>query len=166
MIRSAEAADARAIARVHVQAWQETYRGLLPDALIDAQSYEKRLVFWQGLSEHPDAKQVFVAAPGAEIVGFASVDLTPTRDARIAQVDSLYVLQAHHGNGYGRALLRACFETIEAQGIHRAWVEVLDSNAPARRFYEHMGAELTGEDVDPRGFVHVIYQWPDLRRTP
>ncbi|MFZ7091732.1 GNAT family N-acetyltransferase [Primorskyibacter sp. 2E233] len=165
MIRPAQTADARAIASVHVQAWEETYRGLLPDALIDAQSFDKRLAFWQRLPEHPDAKRrVFVAAPDAKIVGFASVNLVSARDASMAQVDSLYVLQAYHGKGYGRALLSACFAAIQPQGFDRAWIEVLDSNAPARSFYEHLGAELMGEEADPRGFVHVVYQWPDLRR--
>jgi ribosomal protein S18 acetylase RimI-like enzyme len=35
-IRSASRDDAEAIARVHVQAWQETYRGMVPDGLIAA----------------------------------------------------------------------------------------------------------------------------------
>ena len=34
-VRRAEAGDARQMARVHVLTWQQTYRGLMPDAVLD-----------------------------------------------------------------------------------------------------------------------------------
>ncbi len=35
-VRSASFSDARAIALVHVEAWRATYRGMMPDATVDA----------------------------------------------------------------------------------------------------------------------------------
>jgi hypothetical protein len=34
-VRPAGLSDADAIGRIHVAAWQQTYRGLIPDAVID-----------------------------------------------------------------------------------------------------------------------------------
>ena len=35
IIRPARVQDVRQMARVHVRCWQETYRGLMPDAVLD-----------------------------------------------------------------------------------------------------------------------------------
>jgi hypothetical protein len=35
IVRPARVQDVRQIARVHVRCWQETYRGLMPDAVLD-----------------------------------------------------------------------------------------------------------------------------------
>ena len=40
-IRPAEISDALGIARVHVNAWRETYKGIIPDSVLDALSYEE-----------------------------------------------------------------------------------------------------------------------------
>ena len=42
-IREAKSEDAAAIAKVHVDSWQTTYQGLLPDNYIAQRSYQKRL---------------------------------------------------------------------------------------------------------------------------
>src|SRR5687767_3602644 len=41
-IRPALPSDARAIADVHVRTWQSTYRGIVPDAYLDALSVDER----------------------------------------------------------------------------------------------------------------------------
>jgi len=35
MVRPARVQDVGQMARVHVRCWQETYRGLMPDAVLD-----------------------------------------------------------------------------------------------------------------------------------
>ena len=48
-IRPAVIHDARAIAQVHVESWKSTYRGILPEALLDGLSVEKREASWREL---------------------------------------------------------------------------------------------------------------------
>ncbi len=38
-IRAARPEDAASMARVHVRGWQETYRGQIPDAVLDAPDF-------------------------------------------------------------------------------------------------------------------------------
>jgi hypothetical protein len=45
-IRKATADDAKGIARVHVDAWKSTYRGLVSDEYLDSLSYESREQMW------------------------------------------------------------------------------------------------------------------------
>ena len=52
-VRQAIDGDAQAIAEVHVASWQGAYRGLLPDALLDGQSVERRAQWWTQAIANP-----------------------------------------------------------------------------------------------------------------
>lgn len=47
LTRTAVPEDALAIAEVHVSSWRTTYRGLLPDSVLAAQSVEHRELAWR-----------------------------------------------------------------------------------------------------------------------
>src|SRR5262249_21277879 len=46
-IRAATVADATQMARVYVEGWRFTYRGLVPDIVLDGLSYERRERLWR-----------------------------------------------------------------------------------------------------------------------
>ncbi len=60
-IRPAAPGDALAVARVHVRAWQEGYRGLLEQSYLDALRPEDRASRYTFGSTAPDAPATFVA---------------------------------------------------------------------------------------------------------
>jgi hypothetical protein len=47
-VRRATLADAPAMGRVHVRAWQAAYRGQMPDAYLDGLRPEDREAHWEG----------------------------------------------------------------------------------------------------------------------
>jgi len=49
MIRMANAQDAAGIAEVHVASWRAIYRGMVPDALVEAQTVTSRRTLWEGI---------------------------------------------------------------------------------------------------------------------
>ena len=70
VIRPARGGDAEAIARVRVDSWRETYRGMIPQAYLDAMKLEQSRALWEKvLTARSTAVSVFVAERGAEIVG-------------------------------------------------------------------------------------------------
>ena len=72
IVRPAKAADAPGIARVHVESWRETYRGLMADELLDDPDFVARRVrFWTAaLTEARFSKNsVAVATLYDEVVG-------------------------------------------------------------------------------------------------
>ncbi len=72
LIREANPADALGIARVHVDSWHTTYKGMIPDDIIASRSYEYRERLWtRTLAEQPETF-VYVADEAGEIVGFVS----------------------------------------------------------------------------------------------
>jgi GNAT superfamily N-acetyltransferase len=143
-VRDANRADAHAIAQIHVETWQATYRGLLPDAHIDRHTVESRGEFWSGLLSRATPSRVSVAEIGGAIVGFCSYGPTRDDDADAAEIYAIYVNPRAWRRGAGRAL---CSHALrEAAGReHRAMtLWALDGNDHARRFYESMGFRPDG----------------------
>ena len=133
VIRRARAADAAAIARVHVQSWREAYRGLVPDGYLDQLSVAAHERQWR--RTFADGGWAFVAEWEQRIVGFASGGLSRGRRDISGELYLLYVLRASHGHGIGRALFDACHYELARCG-HRGllvWVLADNPRAPLLR---------------------------------
>ncbi len=79
-LRRADPDDARAIAQVRIDAWRTTYRGMIPDAYLAAMSVDDSETMWRRvLTAGPNTASVFVAASGAEVVGFACGNMLANR---------------------------------------------------------------------------------------
>jgi ribosomal protein S18 acetylase RimI-like enzyme len=173
-IRRAAAADAAAIATVHVAAWHETYRGLFPESLLTALSVQDRTERWHRILTQPDPlmeSATFVAAPGGRaVVGFGSCGRQRASELLAAGLDgeisTLYVLAAHHRQGLGRRLMAEMARDLKARGLRGAGLWVLRDNLGARRFYDALGGEVVGQRIDSRApgeeLDEVAYGWRDL----
>jgi ribosomal protein S18 acetylase RimI-like enzyme len=147
-IRRARAEDARAIAEVHVASWKDAYAGILPHAILDgltlrgtAAAWEKRI---HGLGR---GESVVVAELDGAVVAFSAAGPTmdPTDLAGFAaEVSYLYVHPSFVGAGIGGALLAHVLARFEREGYRWVMIAVLEENAAARGFYEHLGLRLDG----------------------
>ncbi len=131
------------MARVNVRCWQETYRGLMSDAVLDDPGFlAAREGFWTAAltDERYRENRVAVAERDRELVGIAMSG--PPLDAAAAWVRQLYVLYAyaaHHGTGVGPALLEAVVDPEEPVAL---WVA--DPNPRAQAFYRKHGFVADG----------------------
>ncbi|MGH3180236.1 MAG: AAA family ATPase, partial [Streptosporangiaceae bacterium] len=74
IVRPARVQDVKQMARVHVRCWQETYRGLMPDAVLDDPGFPAaRERMWTGAltGERYRQNRVAVAERDGELVGIA-----------------------------------------------------------------------------------------------
>src|SRR6516165_4195497 len=72
-IRVAGVADAAAIAAVHVEAWRETYKGIVPVHVLAGLSVDRRTEIWRRILTNPTAfssSAVFVSEREEKVVGF------------------------------------------------------------------------------------------------
>jgi hypothetical protein len=70
IIRAAQPTDAAAIAKVHVDSWRTTYKGIVPDDFLAALSYEQHTHMWRPiLSRSPPTSFVYVAEDPSRQVG-------------------------------------------------------------------------------------------------
>jgi L-amino acid N-acyltransferase YncA len=166
-IRAAAPSDAPAIGRIHVESWRETYRGALPDALLDNLSAVVRAAMWRGALDHEPPISLYVAElASGDLVGFAGGG--PRRGSALpndAEVYAIYLLGAARHHGCGRRLMAALAVALRARGFRSLCLWVLRENVAARRFYERLGGEAVGErtEVDSEhAFDEVAYGWDSL----
>lgn len=131
------------MARVIVQSWQETYRGLMRDEVLDDPGFvPARERFWTSAltDERYRTNRVAVAERDGEMIGIAMSGPSLDVDATWArQLYVLYVLAAEHGSGAGPALLAAVVDPDESAVL---WVA--DPNPRAQAFYRKHGFVADG----------------------
>ena len=131
------------MARVIVQSWQETYRGLMSDAVLDDPGFlGSRERFWTAAltDERYRENRVAVAERNGALVGVAmSGPPVDTESAWARQLYVLYVYAAYHGTGAGAALLEAVVDPDESVAL---WVA--DPNPRAQAFYRKHGFVADG----------------------
>ncbi|MBB3085991.1 GNAT family N-acetyltransferase [Geodermatophilus sabuli] len=131
------------MARVNVRCWRETYRGLVPDAVLDDPGFvAARERFWTAAltDERFRENRVAVAERDGELVGIAMSG--PPLDAGAEWARQLYVLYVHaadHGTGAGPALMEAVVDPEESVAL---WVA--DPNPRAQAFYRKHGFVADG----------------------
>ena len=144
-VRRATAADAPRIANLAVRAWDAAYRGLLPDAVLDARTVAEEEKEWRAyLDDEPEGFRTWLTRDGFARTG-------PSDDAaRAGEVYGLYVEPDRIGTGAGRALFAHAVEDLAARGFPLATVWVFEGNERALRFYATAGFEPDGgRRLDP-----------------
>lgn len=149
-VRRAEPADAPTMARVHVDTWRETYRGLMSDAVLDDPallSWRER--FWTAALTDPKYNQNTAAIASYEgtLIGIAMSGPSLHDADEPQQLYLLYAYTAFHGSGVGTALLNAVIDRTAPAAL---WVA--EPNPRAQAFYRKNGfftdgAVKTEDDV-------------------
>jgi GNAT superfamily N-acetyltransferase len=156
-VRWAQVRDAEAIARVHVDSWRATYRGLLPDEVLAELDVPRRTREWRERLRE-GSLPTLVAERGEEVVGFCTLAL-PARDAgepdTVAEIPALYVHPRHVRAGIGSRLLEAAFAEMRARGFREAMLWMLAGNEGATRFYARTGWRDDGGRRGSQYFPHL-----------
>lgn len=161
-LRPAEVSDAEQLARCHLAALVETYRGIMPTQFgLDRASElaeeieELRLDIGSGRDRQqllPGHRHYLIAGVADRVVGLAAVGPgvreweadrgLPEPPAGVVNLDKLYVESAWHGTGVGQALLEAALP----QGMP-AWLWIVNGNDRAASFYRRNGFRRQSADV-------------------
>lgn len=109
--------DAEELARVHVAAWRETYRGLLPDAYLARMSEPAHARRFARALKTPGPDDVTLAvADRGGMVGYAAGGPARTGTTGEGEVATLYLLRRVQGQGLGAWLMADMARTMAARG--------------------------------------------------
>jgi GNAT superfamily N-acetyltransferase len=166
-VRTATVDDAVAIARVRVESWRSTYKGMIPQAYLDGMSVETSAALWgKALAAANHRTHTFVAEDPEGIVGFSSgVVLPEPKQGFMSELAAIYLRPAYQRNGLGTRLVSVVADALAAHGATNMIVWVIAANAQARKFYTALGAELVIEQPfqwDGMDLVEAGYGWQDL----
>lgn len=166
-IRDATPADGPPIAALHAASWRLTYRGLLRDGYLDGDLVGDRNRLWAQRLTEPEPKQrVVLAEVGQQLAGFACA--FGSADPEMGtMLDNLHVGYEFQRQGMGARLMNEivswCQAEVPGEGL---FLWVLEGNAQARRFYEHLGATKVAADVwespDGGAIPSLCYAWTNL----
>ncbi len=165
IIRPATLADADGIAHVHVSAWQDNYRGLVPASIMEDRTIERRQTLWRRVLTEGSAL-VFVADDSGTVGGFASaITLIPAVDGFDAYLQAIYVRSESKSHGVGRGLMRAVAAALVERRCKNLVLRTLRLG-DARGFYERLGARLVpdGFALDAGTFDDVVYAFNGVSR--
>lgn len=138
--RKAEPADAAMLSRLRRQVWDETYRGIYPDEVIDGFDYARHEESSLKKILNPDM-EMYVIGEGDTPVGYFSFI-----HKEIPHVMQLYMIKTHRGRGAGKTALGIVRAYCKDNGAPAFTLNCNEHNLPARAFYEHMGGVVTAVD--------------------
>ncbi|WP_144719988.1 GNAT family N-acetyltransferase [Agrococcus jejuensis] len=157
-IRDATTADAAAVARIHVTAWQHAYAGLIHRPVLDALDVADRTAGWTrwlerslaGEGTDGDVRHAMVVAErDGEVMGWATFGPArlPEREGW-GELAGCYVDPRATRSGIGRAMVAEVEARLTAAGFERAYLWVLEGNVPAEQAYSRYGWEPDGATLD------------------
>ena len=144
-VRAARVDDAFAIARVQVDSWRESYRGILPDPILAAMNPVVRTAAREATIKDPSAFNLAAYdVTHGDIVGYANAARSRRHGNRTAELFEIYLMDRAKRYGLGRELFELVTEWARAGDMTSLVVWVLEANHHARHFYEAMGGVLSG----------------------
>ena len=160
IVREATSADVPAIARLHVQTFNETHVG--PGD--KGPTYELRIYQWrEAFQDTAGSWFCFVIENDkGELIGFAKGQAYAHRDQPdfSGELNKIYLLREYHRLGLGRRLLGRVARRFLSQDIS-SMLLFGEARNPSNRFYEALGAERL---FASNGEFHGGYGWRDLRK--
>jgi ribosomal protein S18 acetylase RimI-like enzyme len=168
-VRSATIEDAAAMAHVRVHAWQQAYRGILPDDLLDNMDEAVITKRWRTIvlaQPSPGVCNLVAEDETGLVIGFAAGGPERNADPEYpGEVYALYVLPGSQRRGAGKALVSAGVNFLLAQGWQELLIWVLEQNRSGRSFYEKLGGRPVRKKQVEIGNVlypEIGYGWKDV----
>jgi|SRR5579862_894906 len=167
IVRGAILEDAGAIAKVHVDSWRTTYKGIISDSYLASLSYQQRENRWKDLLIE-GRSFVFVAETelSKQTIGFVIGGQERSNDPEYSgELDAIYLLENYQRQGIGQRLVFTLVKSLIKSGHHSILVWVLARN-PYRKFYEKLGGVyLRSKQIEIGGtsYEEIAYGWKNLK---
>lgn len=147
--RPASSDDARILAQTRQRVWQETYRGIYPDSMLD--DYDINYYENRDRAKILDANHHYYLYFDAEqCVGYFSFgpyNYGTYRDFQLC-LNNLYITKSYRGCGLGKHAFSVIQMFCQKHHIKKFFCGCNANNLPAIEFYRHMGG-VQGDDALP-----------------
>lgn len=165
-IRAATLDDADGIARAHTASWKTSYRGLLPDTVLDRIDVDRRAAAWRKvLQDRSVLTLVAYDTTHLDIVGMCDAGRTRRDTPYAAEVYRFYLEHHARRHGLGREMFEQVTSWLRSQKLTSLIIWVLDNNHHACRFYEAMGGRpgtRVASTLSGFPIVELSYVWDPL----
>ncbi|MBY0597944.1 GNAT family N-acetyltransferase [Bacillus bingmayongensis] len=164
-IRKAIEDDIESIAKVHVESWKVTYKGIIPDGILNNITHESREKQWRKIFKQGASDQYRYVAETLEgkIIGF--IDGGPERSGKYncdGELYAIYLLQEYQGYKVGQRLFQSLVSKFIKNDVRSILVWVI-SNNPSKGFYENFSPErVDTKFLERLNVQETAYCWRDM----
>ena len=151
MIRKRRKDDCQAIAHVVTVAWNETYKGIVPDwDLENLKKNEDERTSKLLNSFDENNNNFLVLEVDNEVVGFTYYGESEDKElVNCGEIFALYIINKYHGYGYGRKLVEEAIQELKKMNFDKMIIACLKGN-PTNEFYKHIGGKYIKDGVYKR----------------
>ena len=165
ILRKAEINDVAGITIVHIETWRTTYKGIVPDEIIQNLSSREKDEKWSQMLKEMIKTEIYYVAEdeNGKIIGFAVGGLERSGDPTYkGELMGIYILKEYQNIGIGRTLIKIIVTELLKLGINNMLVWVLKEN-PYKTFYEKIGGKVIKERLHEKLKLPVLaYGWDNL----
>ena len=151
LIRKRIREDCKAIAHVVTVAWNETYKGIVPDFFLE----ELKINEENRAKKSYDSFDVnnnnqLVLEIDNEVVGFIKYGVSQDEEYdNCGEIFALYIISKYKGNGLGRKLIEEARRELKLLGFDKMLIACLKGN-PSNEFYKHIGGKYVKDGLYKR----------------
>ena len=142
MFTAATDADAATIVGLRHRIWGTTYRGIYPDQMLDDFAWG-----WHREQElrrlHDPKYAVYLIQKERQNIGYLTMHRSD-----VVTLQSLYIVSEWQQQGIGRCAFGLVAAYCREHGVSSFVCHCVPQNHNARKFYEHMGGVVIGEDLN------------------
>jgi GNAT superfamily N-acetyltransferase len=144
-VRAAEPADVDALAETAIAAWEEGFRGIVPERVDPRAAWRPARIADRIAGPAADGA-ILAAEVDGDVRGLVLYGASRDRHAppREGEIVALYVHPANWRSGIGRALVDAALDALDSGGHSEAIVWTLAESPRNLAFYESLGFARDG----------------------
>ena len=148
IIRKKQREDCSAVAHVVTVAWNETYKGIVPDDFLNSlyENEEERAINSYNKFNEKDNHQ-YVLEVDNNVVGFVNVGLSDETDYdNCGEIHAVYIINGYKGYGFGKKLIETGINELKEMGYDKMIFGCLVGNT-SNKFYEHIGGKYIKQRI-------------------
>jgi ribosomal protein S18 acetylase RimI-like enzyme len=149
-IRRARAADARAVAQTHDEAWRNAYQGIIPGAELEKLIARRGPDWWD--SAIRKGSRIALLQFGDDVAGYANYGRNRARSLFYdGEIYEVYLKPEFQGLGFGRRLFSAARKDLAQSGLKSLVIWALSDNEAAVDFYRALGGRAVARSSERFG---------------
>lgn len=144
VVRPVAAMDCPQVARLHADAWQDSYGSLIPAEILAEEVRRTSVEWWSNtLTKMPEGQRHLGAfSSDGRPLGFVMWGRSQDMHLSSWEIFALAVPMAYQGSGIGSMLFDACVSELMATGASTFHIWCVRSDERALRFFERKGGKI------------------------
>ena len=148
IIRKMNKDDCKGMTHVITIAWNETYKGIVPDEILDNLYLNEKEREEKAKNRfNEDDNHQFVLEVDNKIVGYMNVGISDDKDYHhCGEIHAIYIINGYKGYGFGREMIDFGIKELKEMHCDKMLIGCLVGN-PTNKFYEHIGGKLIKQRI-------------------